>query len=94
MASISCGPGVGTGFEVDYAKLPKADLVLITKSDLLPVLDDFDPAVAEQYLRQLANPAPQLNLSARSGEGLGEWLDWLRARLSEVRAQDAAVGAG
>ena len=71
-----------------------ADLVLITKSDLLPVLDDFDPAVAEQYLRQLANPAPQLNLSARSGEGLGEWLDWLRARLSEVRAQDAAVGAG
>ena len=71
-----------------------ADLVLITKSDLLPVLDDFDPAVAEQYLRQLANPAPQLNLSARSGEGLGEWLDWLRARLIEVRAQDAAVGAG
>ena len=71
-----------------------ADLVLITKSDLLPVLDDFDPAVAEQYLRQLANPAPQLNLSARSGEGLGEWLDWLRARLIEGRAQDAAVWAG
>ena len=70
-----------------------ADLVLITKSDLLPVLDDFDPAVAEQYLRQLANPAPQLNLSARSGEGLGEWLDWLRARLNEVRTQDTAVGA-
>jgi hydrogenase nickel incorporation protein HypB len=70
-----------------------ADLVLITKSDLLPVLDDFDPAVAERYLRQLANPAPLLNLSARDGEGLGEWLDWLRARLNEVRAQDTAVGA-
>jgi hydrogenase nickel incorporation protein HypB len=70
-----------------------ADLVLITKSDLLPVLDDFDPAVAEQYLRQLANPAPLLNLSARDGEGLSEWLDWLRARLNEVRAQDTAVGA-
>jgi hydrogenase nickel incorporation protein HypB len=70
-----------------------ADLVLITKSDLLPVLDDFDPAVAEQYLRQLANPAPLLNLSARDGEGLSEWLDWLRARLNEVRTQDTAVGA-
>jgi hydrogenase nickel incorporation protein HypB len=70
-----------------------ADLVLITKSDLLPVLEDFDPAVAEQYLRQLANPAPLLNLSARDGEGLSEWLDWLRARLNEVRTQDTAVGA-
>ena len=71
-----------------------ADLVLITKSDLLPVLDDFDPGVAERYLRQLANPAPLMNLSARKGEGLSDWLDWLRARLAEVRVQDTAVGDG
>ena len=71
-----------------------ADLVLITKSDLLPVLDDFDPAYAERCLRQLANTAPLFNLSARTGEGMSEWLGWLRARLAEVRAQDTAVGAG
>ena len=71
-----------------------ADLVLISKSDLLPVLDDFDPAYAEQCLRQLANAAPLLKLSARNGEGMNEWLSWLRDRLAEVRAQDTAVGAG
>jgi hydrogenase nickel incorporation protein HypB len=71
-----------------------ADLVLISKSDLLPVLDDFDPAYAEQCLRQLANTAPLLSLSARNGEGMNEWLGWLRDRLAEVRAGDTAVGAG
>lgn len=54
-----------------------ADLVLVTKSDLLPVLGDFDPAVAERYVRQLANAAPVLELSARSGDGMVRWLDWL-----------------
>jgi hydrogenase nickel incorporation protein HypB len=70
-----------------------ADLVLITKSDLLQVLDDFDPAYAEDCLRQLASSAPLMNISARKGDGLAEWLDWLRAELAAVRAQDVAVGA-
>ena len=70
-----------------------ADLVLVTKSDLLPVLDDFDPAYAEQCLRQLASEAPLIKLSARKGDGMAAWLDWLRARLAEARAvQAAAVG--
>jgi hydrogenase nickel incorporation protein HypB len=36
-----------------------ADLVLVTKADLLPVLDDFDPAYAEDCLRNLARPTPR-----------------------------------
>ena len=71
-----------------------ADLVLITKADLLPVLEDFDPVYAEDCVRQLANPAPILNVSARKGDGLDAWLDWLRARLEDVRAQETAIGAG
>ena len=55
-----------------------ADLVLLTKTDLLPVLDDFDAARAESCLRQLANPAPLLQLSAKKKTGLASWLDWLR----------------
>jgi hydrogenase nickel incorporation protein HypB len=55
-----------------------AELVLITKSDLLEVLGDFDPGTAESYLRQIANPAPQLVLSARSGTGMNAWLEWIR----------------
>jgi len=55
-----------------------ADLVLITKSDLLEVLDDFDPQTAESYLRQVANPAPLYEISAKSGSGMDVWLEWIR----------------
>ena len=67
-----------------------ADLVLVTKADLLPVLDDFDPAYAEKCLRQLASSAPLMNVSSRKGEGMSDWLDWLRASLDTLRARDAA----
>ena len=70
-----------------------ADLVLITKSDLLPVLDDFDPSYAESCLRQLASEAPIVPLSARKGTGLDAWLDWLRSELAALRETRAAVGA-
>ena len=70
-----------------------ADLVLITKCDLLPVLDDFDPAYAEKCLRQLASTAPLFNISARKDESMQEWLDWLRTELTAVRAQTAAAEA-
>lgn len=59
-----------------------ADVVLLSKMDLLPVLDDFEPARAEAYLRNLASSAPMLPLSARRGMGMEQWLDWLRAQLA------------
>ncbi|MEE4377777.1 MAG: hydrogenase nickel incorporation protein HypB [Candidatus Competibacteraceae bacterium] len=62
-----------------------SDLLLITKTDLLAVLDDFSPAAAEQRLRDLANAAPVIGLSARRGMGMDEWLDWLRQALAEHR---------
>jgi hydrogenase nickel incorporation protein HypB len=77
-----------------------ADLVLVTKADLLPVLDDFDPAYAEDCLRNLANTAPFMIVSARKGDGMDAWLDgmdawldWLRAQLVALRSRDAVVGA-
>jgi len=54
-----------------------ADLVLLTKTDLLQILDDFNPDKALRCLRQLANPAPMLQLSAKSGEGMQDWFDWI-----------------
>jgi hydrogenase nickel incorporation protein HypB len=51
--------------------------VLITKSDLLAVLDDFDPAEALRCLRQLASSAPMLNLSAKTGDGMHNWVNWV-----------------
>jgi len=62
-----------------------ADLMLLTKADLLPVLDDFDPARAETCLRNLANTAPVISLSAKTGEGLTAWVDWLAQELGAHR---------
>jgi hydrogenase nickel incorporation protein HypB len=65
-------------FDLGPVMFRAADLVLITKSDLLEVLGDFDPGTAESCLRQLANPAPLIELSARDGSGMATWLDWIR----------------
>ena len=54
-----------------------ADLVLVTKSDLLAVLDDFDPDEAQRCLRQLASSAPMFNLSAKTGDGMHNWVNWV-----------------
>ena len=62
-----------------------AELVVISKADLLGVLDDFDPAYATDCLRQLANPAPVIEVSAKSGSGLPDWLDWIDGQLDQVR---------
>jgi hydrogenase nickel incorporation protein HypB len=65
-----------------------ADLMLLTKTDLLPVLDDFDPRRAEAALRALANPAPFLEVSAKRG-ALEPWLEWLRGELRRFRISDS-----
>jgi len=55
-----------------------ADLMLLNKCDLLPYLD-FDADLAVENARRV-NPAIQvIRLSATSGEGMEEWLEWIRA---------------
>jgi len=54
-----------------------ADLMAITKLDLMAAVGDFDPALAKTHLRELANAAPVLEISARSGTGMDAWIDWL-----------------
>ena len=55
-----------------------SDLVLISKCDLLPVLDDFQPDRARTYVQNLASRAPVYELSAKTGQGMEHWLGWLR----------------
>lgn len=66
-----------------------ADLMLVTKCDLLQVLGDFEPARAEHHLRHLASEAPMLPLSARSGENQDAWFSWLRKAVAEQAARIA-----
>jgi len=62
-----------------------ANTVLFSKSDLLPVMDEFNPAQAERYLRQLANAAPVISLSAKTGLGMSSWLGWLQQEIEAHR---------
>ncbi len=57
-----------------------ADLLAITKADLLAAVGDFDPALAIGHFRALAKPDPVLALSARTGAGMAAWLEWLDAQ--------------
>ena len=60
------------------------DLVLVNKMDLLPYLGfDLDGFLAN--LRAVNPAAAVIQVSARTGEGVDAWCDWLRARLGEVR---------
>jgi hydrogenase nickel incorporation protein HypB len=54
-----------------------ADLVLISKTDLLPVLDDFDVERARANIRRVQPDAEIIAISARTGEGIPQWLAWL-----------------
>ncbi|MCU7905559.1 MAG: hydrogenase nickel incorporation protein HypB [Candidatus Thiodiazotropha sp. (ex Epidulcina cf. delphinae)] len=61
-----------------------ADHVLITKSDLLAVLDDFSPAKAEQAVRRLAVEGPVTLISANTREGFEPWLKWLGQQIARL----------
>jgi hydrogenase nickel incorporation protein HypB len=54
-----------------------ADLVVLTKIDLLPALPEFDVAALEDALRHVMRVPRWIALSARTGEGVAAWLDWL-----------------
>ncbi|RLJ61645.1 hydrogenase nickel incorporation protein HypB [Sulfurisoma sediminicola] len=55
-----------------------ATLMLLNKCDLLPHLDfDVDQAIA--YARRVNPEIEVLRVSARSGEGMAGWLDWIES---------------
>lgn len=62
-----------------------SNLNLLTKSDLLPLLDDFSVDKAKQNIRNLANPAPVFQLSARKNQGMEHWIEWLKHQLKHYR---------
>ena len=60
-----------------------ADVILISKTDLLAVLDDFAPQKAEHYIRELASHVPVLQVASRRAPDLDRWLQWLEVEISE-----------
>jgi hydrogenase nickel incorporation protein HypB len=66
-----------------------ASLMLLNKIDLLPHVD-FDAARAEANAREVNPGMSVLRLSARTGEGMSSWYDWLRR---EAKAASEAAFA-
>lgn len=57
-----------------------ADLMVVSKTDLLPYLEEFSVERAEGCFRKLASGADLLRVSAKTGEGVGDWLAWLESK--------------
>ncbi len=55
-----------------------AELMLITKCDLLPLLDDFNLQQATHYFRALSGNRPIIQLSSKNGSGIDAWCAWLK----------------
>ena len=54
-----------------------ADLMLLNKCDLLPHLA-FDADLAIDYARRINPKLQVIRISASSGEGMPQWLNWIR----------------
>lgn len=54
----------------------RASVVVITKTDLIPHLD-WSLGKCEEHIRKVNPSVPIIKLSARTGEGMEEWLDFV-----------------
>jgi hydrogenase nickel incorporation protein HypB len=72
------------------ARLPRpskaAQMMILNKMGLLPHVD-FDPERALANALQVNPSISSIRLSARTGEGLEAWYEWLRHESSRARGQ-------
>jgi len=64
----------------------KSELVIITKTDLLPYVP-FDIAKAEENVRKVHPGVEVVRVSCTAGDGLQEWLQWLERKKTAVRQE-------
>ena len=62
----------------------KADLVVLTKVDLLPHLPEVRVSTLVEALARVMPSPTLLQLSARTGEGMDAWVQWLAARARPI----------
>lgn len=70
-----------------------ADLVVLSKVDLLPHLDVRVEVIVEALSRVMP-AAAAIEVSARTGQGLERWVSWLRARREALLAAGGSATAG
>lgn len=65
-----------------------AEVVILNKIDLLPYTD-FDLAAAKEQLKEIKNNLVIFPLSAKTGEGMEAWVEWLRDKVSQAEKLSA-----
>jgi hydrogenase nickel incorporation protein HypB len=89
---------LGTHFNVVIASVPEGDdkpykypniyrgidALILNKIDLLPYID-FDMAYFRRGIEILNPEAAFFPISCKTGEGLAEWVAWLKGRMQQTR---------
>jgi hydrogenase nickel incorporation protein HypB len=60
-----------------------ADAVLVSKTDLCPVMPEFSIDRVRAHVQALASDAPLITVSCKSAAAMAGWLDWLRHGLAQ-----------
>jgi len=68
----------------------EADAVILNKIDLIPYAGVSLEELA-QNVREVNPLAPIFNLSCRTGEGFGDWIEWLKGQVDSRKLAKAAV---
>ncbi|MEM6804728.1 MAG: hydrogenase nickel incorporation protein HypB [Bacteroidota bacterium] len=75
-------------------KYPKmfltSDMMLVSKSDLLPYLP-FEMNAVVKDAREINHELECLAVSSMNGEGIDEWCNWLLEKVTEKKAQKIAL---
>ncbi len=61
------------------------DVLLINKIDYLPY-SDFDIGLLKERVRHLRPDITMFEASSRTGQGIGEWAEWLAARVKSFQS--------
>jgi hydrogenase nickel incorporation protein HypB len=61
------------------------DVALLNKIDLLPHLD-YDKQKAVDYIHQIHPDMPVFEISAKTEEGFGPWIEWLKKKIMHKSA--------
>jgi hydrogenase nickel incorporation protein HypB len=70
-----------------------ADVAIITKIDLATAVE-FDRAAANQSIQSVRPGMQVFEVSAKTGQGMDDWLQFLESRLSESRQDSVATASG
>ncbi len=68
----------------------QADAILLTKIDLLNVLD-YDVTRVQDDLSKINTRAPFIQVSTKTGQGMAEWLMWLKREREAIAPPTSTV---